>query len=56
LEEITTLLEDESVDLDEALKAFEKGNELIVVLKKQLEAAEIRVKEINKSTTNSKNK
>lgn len=54
LEEITTRLEDESVDLDEALVAFERGNELIISLKKQLESAELKVKEISKTALSSK--
>lgn len=46
LESITQRLEDESIDLDEALVAFERGNELVGRLKTQLEAAELRVKAI----------
>ena len=51
LESITARLESDSVDLDDALKDFERGNELVVKLKAQLEAAEQTVRSIDMSTS-----
>ncbi|QQS27247.1 exodeoxyribonuclease VII small subunit [bacterium] len=46
LEEITQALEGDVVDLEDALKSFERGNELVAKLKQQLETAQLRVQEI----------
>ncbi len=46
LEKITQALEKDEVDLEEALKSFERGNELVLRLKQQLDTAQLRVQEI----------
>lgn len=46
LEKITQALESDTVDLEEALKSFERGSELVSSLKRQLDAAQLRVQEI----------
>ncbi len=46
LEAITQALEGDVVDLEDALKSFERGNELVAKLKQQLETAQLRVQEI----------
>jgi exodeoxyribonuclease VII small subunit len=46
LETITQALEGDVVDLEDALKSFERGNELVAKLKQQLETAQLRVQEI----------
>ncbi len=49
LEGITQSLESDGVDLEEALRSFERGSELVAKLKGQLEVAQLRVKEIQAS-------
>lgn len=46
LEEITSQLESEDIDLDEALGAFERGNELVKSLQEQLTRAEQSVQKV----------
>lgn len=46
LEAITTQLESEDIDLDEALGAFERGNELVKSLQEQLSRAEQSVQKL----------
>lgn len=46
LEEIVRRLEDESVDLDTALTLFEEGVRRLKVAQTQLDAAEIRVRQV----------
>ena len=46
LEEITEWFESENVELDQGLKKFERGVELVAQLRQQLQVAENRVKEI----------
>jgi len=48
LEEITRWFESEAVDVDEALKRFERGLELASQCKKRLSEVENKVKEIKK--------
>lgn len=45
LEEITKTLEGDEIDLEIALKSFERGSELVARLKKQLDAAQLRIQE-----------
>ncbi|MDQ5944051.1 MAG: Exodeoxyribonuclease 7 small subunit [Patescibacteria group bacterium] len=54
LEEITQALESETIDLEEALQSFERGSELVAKLKHQLEAAQLRVQEIQLKTATEK--
>lgn len=49
LETITQKLEDDAIDLDEALDAFERGSQLVGKIKQQLDAAEIRITKIQNS-------
>lgn len=49
LEAITARLEDDAVDLDEALKDFERGNQLVQRLQEQLKQAEQTVRSIDMS-------
>lgn len=51
LEEITAYLESSSVDLDEAIKKFERGNSLASEVQKHLEQAENRIKTIKDNTS-----
>lgn len=46
LEEITTYLESSDVDLDEAIKRFERGSELAAQIEQHLQEAENIVKTI----------
>ena len=46
LETITSQLESEDIDLDEALSAFERGNELVKSLQQQLARAEQSVQKL----------
>lgn len=46
LETITSQLESEDIDLDEALGAFERGNELVKSLQEQLARAEQSVQKL----------
>jgi exodeoxyribonuclease VII small subunit len=46
LEAITSQLESEDIDLDEALGAFERGNELVKSLQEQLTRAEQSVQKV----------
>jgi exodeoxyribonuclease VII small subunit len=48
LEEITRWFESEDVDVDEALKRFERGLDLAAQCKKRLSEVENNVKEIKK--------
>lgn len=50
LEEITHYLESSNVDLDEAIKKFERGNFLAQEIQKQLEKAENKIKTIKINT------
>ncbi len=49
LEEIVSSLERGDVSLDEALKLYEEGQELLKFLKDRLSKAEAKVKEITKT-------
>lgn len=46
LEAIVRRLESEDLDLDEALKLFEEGIELLRVAREQLTQAELKVKKV----------
>lgn len=46
LETITQALESDNVDLDEALKHFERGTELAAQLQAELKAAELKIEKI----------
>jgi len=46
LEAIVRQLESEDLDLDEALKLFEEGIELLRVAREQLQHAELKVKKV----------
>lgn len=46
LEEITTYLESSDVDLDEAIKRFDRGSELASKIEKHLQEAENKVNTI----------
>lgn len=46
LEEITAYLESSDVDLDEAIKRFDRGSELAAQIEKHLQEAENKVKTI----------
>lgn len=48
LEKIVLKLEKESVDLDEALKLFQKGQQLVKTCSSLLENAAIQIEEIQK--------
>lgn len=50
LEEITDYLESSSIDLDEAIKKFERGNYLAGEIQKHLESAENHIKTIRDNT------
>lgn len=50
LETLTTQLESDDIDLDAALEAFEKGSELVDRLQSQLEAAELKITQIQAQT------
>lgn len=47
LEEIVAELEDEKLDLENALKAYQEGVELARLCLKRLDAAEMRIQEIS---------
>jgi exodeoxyribonuclease VII small subunit len=49
LEEIVKKLEDGDVSLDDALKLFEEGQELLVFLRQRLNRAEAKIKELTKT-------
>jgi len=49
LEEIVKELEDGDVSLDDALKLFEEGQELLVFLRQKLNRAEAKIKELTKT-------
>lgn len=49
LEEIVKKLEDGDVSLDDALKLFEEGQELLVFLRQKLNKAETKIKELTKT-------
>lgn len=51
LETLTTQLESDDIDLDTALEAFEKGSELVGRLQSQLEAAELKITQIQAQTS-----
>lgn len=53
LEAITSQLESEDIDLDEALGAFERGNELVKSLQEQLNRAEQSVQKVQLHDANS---
>ncbi|MDC1150326.1 exodeoxyribonuclease VII small subunit [Gammaproteobacteria bacterium] len=46
LESIVTKLEDENINLEDSVKSFEAGINLVKECQKQLEDAELRVKEL----------
>ncbi|MDB2534581.1 exodeoxyribonuclease VII small subunit [Gammaproteobacteria bacterium] len=46
LESIVTKLEDENINLEDSVKSFEAGINLVKECQKQLEKAELRVKEL----------
>ena len=46
LESIVTKLEDENINLEDSVKAFEAGINLVKECQKQLEKAELKVKEL----------
>ncbi len=48
LEEIVKLLEDGEPSLEESLKKFEKGISLIKSCQKDLESADVKIKELTK--------
>lgn len=50
LEEITAYLESSDVDLDEAIKRFDRGSELAAQIEQHLQEAENRVKTIKSKT------
>lgn len=52
LEEITTYLESSDVDLDEAIKRFDRGSELAVQIEQHLQEAENKVKTIKIKPSN----
>jgi exodeoxyribonuclease VII small subunit len=47
LEEIVAALEDDQLDLESSLKAYEEGVELARLCLKRLDAAELRIQEIS---------
>jgi len=49
LEEIVKELEDGDVSLDNALKLFEEGEELLAFLRQKLNRAEVKIKELTKT-------
>lgn len=53
LETLTTQLESDDIDLDTALEAFEKGSELVSRLQSQLEAAELKITQIQAQASGS---
>ena len=46
LESIVTKLEDENINLEDSVKSFEAGINLVIECQKQLEEAELKVKEL----------
>lgn len=52
LEEITEYLESSDVDLDEAIKRFDRGSELAAQIEQHLQEAENKVKSIKSRTSN----
>ena len=54
LDEIVRWFESDDVDLNEAIKKYERGNELIVKLKAQLKQAKNTVKKIETKFSNPK--
>ena len=46
LESIVTKLEDENINLEDSVKSFEAGINLVKECQKQLEKAELKVKEL----------
>lgn len=46
LESIVTKLEDENINLEDSVKSFEAGINLVKECQKQLEEAELKVKEL----------
>jgi exodeoxyribonuclease VII small subunit len=46
LESIVTRLEDENINLEDSVKSFEAGINLVKECQKQLEEAELKVKEL----------
>ncbi len=50
LETITTQLEGDGVDLAEALQAFERGSQLVTELQRQLDDAELKIRQIQDRT------
>jgi len=48
LEDIVSKLENEEVSLEEAINYFKEGEELIKLLRKKLEKAELEIKKITK--------
>ena len=46
LESIVTKLEDENINLEDSVKSFEAGINLVKQCQKQLEEAELKVKEL----------
>ncbi len=49
LEEIVKELEDGDVSLDDALKLFEEGQGLLLLLRQKLNRAEVKIKELTKT-------
>jgi exodeoxyribonuclease VII small subunit len=49
LEEITTWFQGEDFDLDQALKKYQRGMELVKACKEQLKEAENKILKMNKS-------
>lgn len=49
LEAVMTKLEDESIDVDEAIKLFEQSQKIIDELDKYLKVSEAKITKINKS-------
>lgn len=52
LEEITVFLESSDVDLDEAIKRFDRGSELAGQIERHLQEAENKVKSIKSKPSN----
>lgn len=48
LDEYITKLEDESLDLDEAIKLYEKSQKIIVEMNKYLKSREAKIKKLTR--------
>ena len=49
LDEIVNRMEKESLDLEEALKAFEEGQKTVELCRKMLEEAELKLKDLRQT-------